>query len=76
MGDGGFIFSPWRPFGYRLSLWASFYITLLKYSKTKCNKKPLSELFMVESVGRKKNGLSKHFHIKPVLNTAFAVKGW
>ena len=49
------IFSPCQPLGYSLFLWASFYITLLNYNKTKCNKKPLSELF----TGDKKKGLPR-----------------
>jgi len=37
MRNGVMIISPWQPFGYGLFLWASFYITLLDYNKTKCN---------------------------------------
>ena len=33
------IFSPWKPLGYGLILYAPFYITLLNYNKTKCNRK-------------------------------------
>ena len=41
MRNGVMIISPWQPLGYRLFLWASFYITLLNYNKAKCNKRAL-----------------------------------
>jgi hypothetical protein len=52
-----------------------FYINLLNYNKTKCNKKPLAELFTGESVGRKKNGLPKHSHTRTALTQPLPLMG-
>jgi hypothetical protein len=77
MRNGVLIFSPWQPpvTGYFFGF--LFYITLLNYNKTKCNKKtPVRIIYRgIYRPEKERAALALPYKDSPT-NTTFTVKRW